>query len=303
MRPFRFGFQATSTHPAQVVRSAQSAEERGFHVVQIGDHIGAEPGLLTSLAAIALSTSRIRICPLVVNNDLRHPVLLAQELATLDILGGGRLEVGLGAGHAFPEYETIGHRFDPPGLRKERLAESVEILRKLLDGEHVRYDGRHYQVQRALTLKPLQDHVPMLVGVNGKAALAHAARHADIVAPTMFGRTLADGQHHEVRWQAARLDDTIAWVRDQAAERWDDLELHALVQSVIITDDRMAAASEVAARTNMSVEDILATPFLGIGTHGQIAEHLAACRERWHISYYSVRDIEAFAPVIEQLGN
>lgn len=187
-------------------------------------------------------------------------------------------------------------------MRKERLAESVEIVRKFLDGERVRYDGRHYQVQGALTLKALQDHVPLLVGVNGKAALAHAARHADVVAPTMVGRTRADGQHYEVRWEAALLDDTIAWVRDQAAERWDDLELHALVQSVIITDDRIAAASKVAARTNMRVEDILATPFLCIGTHGQIAEHLAACRERWHISYYSVRDIEAFGPVIERLG-
>jgi alkanesulfonate monooxygenase SsuD/methylene tetrahydromethanopterin reductase-like flavin-dependent oxidoreductase (luciferase family) len=105
VRPFRFAFHATSTHPAELARSAQAAEERGFHVVQIGDHLGAEPGLLTSLTAMALSTSRIRICPLVVNNDLRHPVLLAQESWRLSTsLSGGRLEVGLGAGHSFPEY-------------------------------------------------------------------------------------------------------------------------------------------------------------------------------------------------------
>jgi probable F420-dependent oxidoreductase len=301
VRPFRFAFQATATDPAEAIRCAQIAEERGFHVVQMGDHLGGQPGILTFLAAVALSTTRARICPLVLNNDLRHPVVLAQELATLDHLSGGRLEVGIGAGHAFTEYDAIGQRFDPPAVRKERLAESVDILRQLLDGESVRSDGSYYSLQDAATLRPKQDHVPILVGVNGKAALARAARQADIVSPTMLGRTLADGQHHDVRWEATRLDDTVAWIQDQAAERWADLELHVLVQSVIVTHDRRAHAAEIAARTRMTVEDILATPFLCIGTHGEIADHLVACRERWGISYYSVRDIGSFSPVIEHL--
>jgi probable F420-dependent oxidoreductase len=268
----------------------------------MGDHVGAEAAVLTSLAAVAVSTSRIRLCPLVLNNDLRHPVVLAQELATLDHLSDGRLEIGVGAGHAFTEYEAIGQRFDPPATRKARLAESVEILKRLFDGERVNYVGEHYQLHDALTLRPIQDHVPILVGVNGKKALAHAARNADIVAPTMLGRTLSDGQRHEVRWEADRLDDTIAWIRHAAAVRWPQLELHALVHSVVVTDDQHDAAERIAIRTGMAVDDILVTPFLCIGTHEQIADHLVSCRERWEISYYSVREIDAFAPVIERLG-
>jgi alkanesulfonate monooxygenase SsuD/methylene tetrahydromethanopterin reductase-like flavin-dependent oxidoreductase (luciferase family) len=143
--------------------------------------------------------------------------------------------------------------------------------------------------------------VPILVAVNGPTALAHAAWHADIVAPTMLGRTLADGQHHEVRWEADRLDRTVASLRSSAGDRWTSLEIHALVQQVIVTPDRRSRVAEVAQRTGMTIEDILATPYLCIGTHDEIADHLIRCRERWGISYYSVRSVDAFAPVIELL--
>ncbi len=110
-----------------------------------------------------------------------------------------------------------GTAFDPPAVRKERLGESVEIVRALLDGRSVSYSGTHYRLDQATTLTPLQEHVPLLVGVNGRAALAHAVRHADIVAPTMLGRTREDGHHYDVRWEATRLDDTIAWMRPRRA--------------------------------------------------------------------------------------
>jgi hypothetical protein len=143
--------------------------------------------------------------------------------------------------------------------------------------------------------------VPLLVGVNGREALAHAVRHADIVAPTMLGRTKEDGQHHEVRWEAERLDDTVAWMRTEAGERWEALELHALVQAVVITDDRDSAAASIASRTGIDMADALSTPFLCLGSHAEIAEHLLTCRERWGFSYFSVRDAVAFAPVITRL--
>jgi probable F420-dependent oxidoreductase len=301
VRPFRFGFQATSGDLSEVLRGARAAEEAGFDVFQLGDHVGAGPGALVSLAAAARHTDRIRLGTLVLNNDLRHPVVLAQELATLDHVSEGRLEVGLGAGHTFTEYAAMGQVFDPPAVRKERLGESVEVLRALLDGRSVSHQGRHYQLHEATALRPLQEHVPLLVGVNGPAALAHAVRHADIVAPTMLGRTKEDGHHHEVRWEADRLDDTVAWMRTAAAERWDAIELHALVQAVVVTDDRHAAATAIAARGGMQVADALSTPFLCIGTHAEMAEHLQACRERWGFSYFSVRDVDAFAPVMSRL--
>ena len=301
VRPFRFGFQCTSRAPPQVVGAARAAEEAGFDTFQVGDHVGAEPSALVCLGAAAVTTERIRLGTLVINNDLHHPVPLAQEVATLDQVSGGRVEVGLGAGHSFTEYTAMGQPFDPPATRKERLAESVEILRALLDGGPVSRRGAHYRIDEAVTLAPRQEHVPLLVGVNGRTALAHAVRHADIVAPTMLGRTREDGQHHDVRWEASRLDSTVEWMRHEAGERWDGIELHALVQAVVITDDRARVVSEIAGRIGMEVADAACTPFLCIGTHAEIARHLLACRERWGFSYYSVRDMDAFTPVMARL--
>jgi probable F420-dependent oxidoreductase len=252
--------------------------------------------------AAADVTTRLRMCPLVLNNDFYHPVHLARELASIDRLSNGRLEVGIGAGHAFTEYAAVGQRFDPPAVRKSRMAESVEILQRLLSGEEVTFRSQHYHLNRVRTMPAQQEHVPFLIGVNGRTALAHAALHADIIGLTMLGRTLEDGQHHEVRWEADRLDRTIEYIREQAAERWEQLELNALVQRVMITSDRRAAAQELVQQVHgLSVEDSLSTPFLVIGTHDEIAEHLLRCRERWGISYYSVRHVAAFAPVITRL--
>jgi probable F420-dependent oxidoreductase len=305
VRAFRFGFQFTNDDPGEVVRSARAAEDAGFHIFHTGDHVNAKPSTLASLVAASTGTTRIRLCPLVLNNDLRHPVVLAQELSTIDRLSEGRLEVGIGAGHSFTEYAAIGKQFDPPVLRKARLAEAVEILRALLDGERVSYSGEHYDLEDVSIVRPAQDHVPILVGVNGKRALAHAADNADnadIIGLTMLGRTLSDGQHHEVRWEPERLDTIVAWIRDRAGERWPLLELQALIQAVVITDDRPGVAEQMAGSIpGLRVEDALTTPFLALGTKEEIADHLLACRERWGISYYSVRDVDAFAPIIELL--
>jgi probable F420-dependent oxidoreductase len=266
------------------------------------DHVADGWSPLTPLMAIADSTTTLRICPLVLNNDFHHPVHLAQELASLDHLSGGRLEVGIGAGHSFTEYQAIGQTFDPPSVRKVRLAESVEILRRLLNGEALTYHGEHYDLDNVQILRSRQDQVPLLVGVNGKRALAHAARHADIIGLTMLGRTLEGGQRHEVRWEPERLDATVNYINEQAKERRDQIELNVLVQAVVVTGDRRKAAEQVAARIpGLSVHDALRAPFLAIGTHDEIADHLVACRDRWGISYFSVRDIGGFAPVIELL--
>jgi probable F420-dependent oxidoreductase len=221
----------------------------------------------------------------------------------MDLLMGGRLEVGIGAGHAFTEYAQVGQQFDASAIRKSRLAEAVEVLRPLLEGERVSYEGRHYQLKEAQVQHPQQPHVPIMVAVNGHHALAHAAQHADIVGLTMLGRTLADGHSHEARWQSDRLDRTVAWIREAARDRWPSVELNALVQVVRVTDDRRKAAEELAARVpGLDPRDALETPFVALGTHDEIADHLLACRERWGVSYFTVRDATAFAPVIERLA-
>jgi probable F420-dependent oxidoreductase len=300
MGTFRFGFQVRQETAAELRATARAAEDAGFDVISTWDHVVDGWAPLAPLLAMAECTTRLRICPLVLNNDFHHPVHLARELASIDHLSGGRLEVGIGAGHAFTEYAAIGQAFDPPVVRKARLAEGVEILRRLLDGEEVSFAGEHYRLTGARTMRALQERVPIMVAVNGRAALAHAAQHADIIGLTMLGRTLEDGQRHAVRWEAERLDHTVAYIREQAGGR--DLELNALVQRVVVTDDRVGAAQElVSGVEGLTLEDALATPFLALGTHAEIADHLRACRERWGISYYTVRDIAAFAPVIDRL--
>jgi len=302
VRQFRFGFQVAQCSADELRSQAHAAEAAGFDVIHTWDHVVDGWSPLTPLMAIADCTTRIRICPLVLNNDFHHPVHLAQELASLDHLSGGRLEVGIGAGHSFTEYAAIGQVFDSPAIRKARLAESTEILRRLLDGETVTYDGEHYHLDNVHTLRSMQEHLPLLVGVNGKTALAHAARHADIVGLTMFGRTLEDGQRHEARWEQKRIDAIVNYFREQAGERWEQIELNVLVQAVLVTDDRQKAAEQVASRVpGLSVHEALSAPFLAIGNHDEIADHLVACRSRWGISYFSVRDVDAFAPVIERL--
>ncbi len=298
VRPFRFGFQSITGDVAEVVRSARAAEAAGFDIFQVGDHVGTQLSPFVALAAAAAATSTIRIGTLVLNNDLRHPVAVAQEAATLDRVSDGRVELGLGAGHSFPEYQAIGMIFDPPAVRKARLSEAVEILRRLLDGHDVDYAGTHYQVTGARALRPVQQHLPLLVGVNGRTALARAAGLADTVALTMLGRTLEDGQHHEMRWEAERLDATIDVIRTAAQDRWPQLELHALVQTVLETATRARVADELNDQLAISASDVLATPFLCLGTTEEMAQHLLACRDRWGISYFTVRDIEAFAPAM-----
>jgi probable F420-dependent oxidoreductase len=300
--PFRFGYQTRGGTPDELRDQARRAEAAGFDVLHTWDHLSPGWSPTLPLLAMAEATERIRVCPLVINNDFHHPALLAAEYVHLDHLTDGRVELGIGAGHAFTEYAAMGLAFDAPAVRKARLAESIDILVRLLAGEAVSHDGDHYHLHDVTGVAPRQERIPLLVGVNGKAALAHAAHRADTIGLMMLGRTLADGQSHEVRWQADRLDATVAHIRANDAGRARPLELNALVQVVTVTDDPRAVLDEMVDGVDgLSLDDAISTPFLAIGSHDDIAHHLVRCRERWGISYFSVRNIDDFAPVIERL--
>jgi probable F420-dependent oxidoreductase len=302
-RPFRFGLQVRGDNSADDLRStAIAAEDAGFDVLSTFDHVGPHWSALTPLMAMAAATERIRVCPLVLNNDFWHPVHLAREVAAIDHVTGGRFELGIGAGHAHTEYAAIGAAFDPPRIRKARMAEAIEIVRQLLDGEEVTHRGDHYSIEGVQTMRSRQEHLPILVGVNGRAALAHAAEHADIIGLTLLGKTLPDGHQHEVRWQSTRLDATVAQLAE--ASRGPTPELNVLVQRIVVTDDREAAATEIVAGVpSLDLEDALETPFLLLGTHDEIAAQIVAARDRWGVTYFTVRDLDAFAPVIARLAD
>lgn len=302
-KPFRFGFQFNGGHLDDAVVAARRAEELGFDVILTPDHVGDRgPAPLATVAAMAAATTTIRIGTLVLNHDMRNPVQLAWEIATLDRLSGGRVELGLGAGHTPQEYAATGMPLDPPRERKTRLMEGVEVIRRLLDGHHVTFHGRHFDLVDAHIQPADQQRLPILVGGNGKHLLAHAGVHADIIGLQGLGRTLSDGHSHTVRWEPAWLDTQVRQIRAGTPNRNPRVELNALVQVATITDDRDTVLADLCADiAGLSVHHASKIPYVLVGTVDQIVDQLHAARARWGISYFVVRALDVFAPVIQAL--
>jgi len=303
-RAFRFGHQLRSVDGIDaMIAEAKQAEAAGYHTVTLPDHIGETmDSPLIVLAALARETSTIRLGTFVLNNEMRNPVQLAWEAATLDRLSNGRLELGLGAGHTSHEFAATGLDLAPAAKRKQRLFEAIQIIRPLLDGETVNFDGDHYTIENASIRPALQERVPIMEAGNGTALLTHAARHSDIIGLNGLGKTLADGQRHTVKFAESWLEHQITTIREAATGRVDVPELNALVQRIVITDDRQRAAADMAAEIEtMTAEEALTTPYMAVGTHRQIVDHFTRIRQQWGISYFVSRDIEAMAPIVAAL--
>ena len=308
VRDFRFGVHvlAASGHD-EWVRTARQVEDLGFSTLTVADHL--VDGCISPFAALGVAaeaTSTLRIGTLVLNNDLRHPAVVAGETLALDSLSGGRIELGLGAGHGFPEYESAGIRFDNGATRVARLAEAVDVLDGLLCGHDVTFSGDHYQLiaHRAWPPATQRPRPPILVGGNGHRLLRMAAARADTVGLSGTGRTKADGLTHEATgFPPQTVDERSAFVRAASGPR--DVELHALIQQVIVTHDPTSAAERLRKLVpELSVEDILATPYLWIGTVDSICDQVRAARERWGFTYFTLfqHSLEAATPVVTRLA-
>jgi probable F420-dependent oxidoreductase len=308
VKDFRFGVHvlAPSGHD-EWVSTARRVEDLGFSTLTVPDHL--VDGCISPFAALGVAaeaTSTLRMGTLVLNNDLRHPAVVAREALALDSLSGGRFELGLGAGHGFPEYESAGIRFDPAATRIARLAEAVEVLDGLLCGNGVTFTGDHYELigHRSWPRATQRPRPPILVGGNGHRLLGMAAERADIVGLSGTGGTKSDGLRHEATgFPSEAVDDRIALVR--AASTGREVELHALIQRVIVTDDPTSAAESLRKLVpELSEEDILDTPYVWIGTVESICDKVRSARERWGFSYFTVfqRSLEAATPVVTQLA-
>lgn len=301
-RPFRFGLQTFGASSKQEwCDHARRAEDAGFDTILVADHVA--DGVLSPIAALTVmadATTRLRVGTLVLNNDFRHPSLLAREAATLDLLSDGRLELGLGAGHSAPEYTEIGCTFDPPSVRVDRLDESVRLIRRLFAGETVTIAGEHYDV-RDHRLFPHR-RPALLVGGNGDRVLRLAAREADIVGFTGLGRTRPDSQQHETEWTDDQIDRKVALVRETAAGRIEQVELNALVQYTEITDERRDVAERLAQHIGGDPDDMLTAPFMLIGSLDEIVGQVERARDRWGITYFVTREFEPTARVIDAIG-
>jgi len=308
VRPFRFGINVrTAGSAAEWADKARKVERLGYSVLLVPDHLAELLAPFPALAAAAAATTRLRVGTGVLNNDLRHPLLTAREAATLDVLSDGRLELGIGAGHMQSEYAQMGLAFDAGATRVERLAEAVVIVKRLLEGEAVSVAGRHYRVTaHTLHPRPIQrPRPPLFIGGNAPRLLAVAAREADIVGLTGIAFRRGGAQPDVSDFRAAAVDERVRLLRETAAGRFEQLELNALVQRVIVTDDRHKAAQELTARwPHLTADDLLASPYVLLGTVDQLVDNLRARRDRWGISYVMTHEpfMDALAPVVARLA-
>jgi probable F420-dependent oxidoreductase len=310
MKPFRFGVNVWRVQSnATFADTARKIEAMGFDTLSLPDHLTDHVAPMPALIIAAAATKHLRVGTNVLNNDFRHPVLVAREAATVDLLTDGRLQLGLGAGSIRSEYQQIGLGFDHGRTRVERLSEAVTIIKGLLKGEQVTFVGQHYRVtDHTISPLPIQrPHPPILIGGNGPRLLTLAAREADIVG--FSGITFKNGGAAPPDlsgWVASRIDERVRLVREVAGEdRYARLELNALVQRVVVTDDRREAAEQLTSRwTQLSPDDILQSPYVLIGTVDEMVENLQARRERWGISYYVIFEpfLDAFAPIVARLA-
>jgi probable F420-dependent oxidoreductase len=290
MRPFRFLADARAVADGrQLAAEARRAEALGFHALVIPDHLIDQLSPVPAMATIAAATERLRIGAFVFNNDLRHPAVLAQDLASLDVLSGGRLDVAIGAGWNRPEYEAIGIPFDPPPVRQARLADTITEL-----------DGRPKPVQRP--------HPPFMIGGGGRRTLALAGREADIVG--LAPRILPNGRGDPRSITVAATAEKIGWVREAAGDRFDALELNVYpsMSSIIVTDHARREVTELAAglreRTGLEVseDELFESPHIFIGSIDGLADKLRSLREQLGISSYMVGEIDELAPLVERLA-
>lgn len=311
-RKFRFGVSVRSAASrAEWVEKALRVERLSYDTFLVADHLAEMFPPLVSLLSVADATS-CRVGTFVLNNDLRHPALVARHAAAIDLLTDGRFELGIGGGHMQAEYDQIGLGFDPAATRIARLAESVRILKALFGGATVSVSGEHYRVtdHRLHPLPVQQPHPPLLIGGNSREVLSLAAREADIVGFIGFGHRQGGRQVNPSGFSEASTRTRIEWVREAAGTRFEDLELNVLVQRVILTDDARGAAAGLLDESpslrqgSLSIDDVLASPFMLIGTVDQLTDEIIQRRQRLGISYYVVfeKDMEAFAPIVSRLA-
>jgi probable F420-dependent oxidoreductase len=305
VRPFRFGVVVRGGHSRDDWRGkARRAEELGYDAFVVPDHFRDQVAPAVAIMAAADATTTIRVGSLVFDNDFRHPAVLAKDAATLDLLTGGRFELGIGAGWMRADYEQTGLPFDPGRVRVDRLEEALHIITGFFAGESVTFKGQHYAVTELPGLpRPVQrPRPPLLVGGGGPRILALAAREADIVGITP--RSLAGGGLDLADTRADAMEAKIAAIRAAAGPRLAELELNILVQRVAVGENVDAAAAEFAVQWKTTPEALWDSPFVLMGAPGAVEDMLEARRARYGISYIVVFEqfMEAFAPVVRSLA-
>ncbi len=310
MQPFRFAILASSAArgpgtPGEAWTAlARRAESLGYGTLLIPDHLGRQLAPIAALASAAAATATLRVGPFVFANDFRHPFMLAGEAATLDVLSGGRLELGLGAGWRVTDYRMLGLPYDEPKVRVDRLIEATALLKRLFAGERVDHVGTHYRLERA-RLHPLpvqRPHPPIQIGGGGPRMLRFAAREADIVGLLpQFDRL---GRPIVTQATEAATERKAAIVRQAAGERWDRLEINVIVFDAGLTGSGAGPLASIASAAKAAAVGLVGTPYVLYGTLPRVRDLLWRRRDRTGINYYALpaRCMTAMAPLVEAMS-
>jgi probable F420-dependent oxidoreductase len=284
---------------------ARQVESLGYSTLFLPDHFGDQISPIAGLMAAADATTTLRIGSHVFDNDYRHPVVLAKEAATLDLLSDGRLDFGLGAGWLASDYEQTGIPYDPPGTRIERMAEALQIIKSFFAGGSVSFAGKYYRVAgvEASPSAVQKPHPPIMLGGGGRRMLSLAGREADIVS---INYKLSEGRINRNLVHTGMpeaTDEKLAWIKDAAGDRFSKIELCATVFTFSLTDDRDGVAAAFAAGLGSEPRDLLEMPHFLIGSIDQMVEDLRVRRERFGISYVVLPDsaMESLASLVARL--
>ncbi len=307
MLPFRFGVQLSDAGSgAQWREKARKIEGLGYSTLFVPDHFGEQLGPLVALTVAAEATSTLKVGSLVFGNDYRHPVVLAKEVATLDLFSEGRFEFGLGAGWMTSDYVESGLVEDSPGIRISRMAESLAVMKSLWSTGKATFEGEYYRITGAKGFpEPAQrPHPPIIIGGGGRRVLGIAGREADIVG---VNPSLAAGHIGREVIETTSADfyrQRIEWIREAAGARFESLELQCLTFVIQIVPNRDEAVAQLAGAMSVSPEHLQGSPLLLIGTIDQIVETLLERRDTFGFTYIVIHEaeMEAFAPVVEALS-
>ena len=306
-RAFRFGIQISkASSGSEWTEMARKMEDLGYSSLMVPDHFGDQYAPLPALMAAADATSTLRVGTLVLDNDYRHPLVLAKELATLDVLSGGRVEVGLGAGWMTSDYEKSGIPHDGAGVRISRFQEGLAIIKGLFGDEPFSFSGEYYTITNIDGMpKPIQKpHPPILIGGGGRRVLSIAAREADIVGVNF---SLAEGEVNPAVAATGTAEATrekVAIVREAAGDRMSDIEMNVMVFLSQVTDDAAGMAERVSPGFGMPADEVRRSPHVLIGSIDEIADTIVQRREEYGFSYicFSWDVMEAMAPVVQRLA-
>jgi probable F420-dependent oxidoreductase len=306
-RAFRFAVQEHRASNANAWKDkARQVESLGYSALYLPDHFTDQLGPIAALTSAADATTTLRVGSLVFDNDYRHPVVLAKEAATLDLLSDGRFDLGLGAGWMASDYEQVGIPFDRPGIRIGRLEEALEIIKGLFAGGPFSFVGRHYRINdmEGSPLPVQKPHPPILLGGGGRRMLRLAAREADMVNVNFDLREGRVNRDLVRTGLADATDEKVAWIREAAGDRIDRIELSVTVFLATITDDRDSIALAMSGALGSEPKQMLDSPHFLIGTVDELVEALQHRRDRYGVSFVIVPGevAEEFAPVVTRLA-